>query len=429
MNNQKLTTNLLIQNKIQALFKTATLVFGSLLLSTQLSMAASQPLDRIAAVVNEDIVMLSSVLSRAKKLKAVSPNADDKTLIAQALDQLILIKVQTQYGKALGIVVDDVMLNRTIEGIARQNNLSLGDFRLALQKQGVEYSDFREDIRSRLIINALKQRHQSGSRANISEQEINDLIFSQASAINQNAQYHLQDILIAAPNGTALSQFNIAKRKAENIRKKLLGQKTFATDGIETNDLVWKTAQELPAAFTRVLSLMGVNEISPVVHDSRGFHILKLIAKRGGSQQLELQAHVRHILIPDTSKKGQQKAMSIRKKLLAGANFASLARANSADKGSAVNGGDLGWATPKNYVPAFANTVRTAPLNAISQPVKTKFGWHIIQVLERKKVDTSQETIRASAKSILAKKKNKGSYDKWLQGIRDEAFIEYRLKL
>ncbi len=428
MNNQKLTTNLLIQNKIHALFKTAALVFGSLLLSTQLSMAASQPLDRIAAVVNEDIVMLSSVLSRAKKLKAVSPNSDDKTLIAQALDQLILIKVQTQYGKALGIVVDDVMLNRTIEGIARQNNLSLGDFRLALQKQGVEYSDFREDIRSRLIINALKQR-QSGSKRNISEQEVSDLIFSQASAINQDAQYHLQDILIAAPNGTALSQFYIAKKKAENIRKKLLGQKTFATNGIETNDLAWKTTQELPAAFTRVLSLMGVDEISPVVHDSRGFHILKLIAKRGGSQQLELQAHARHILIPDTSKKGQQKAISIRKKLLAGANFSTLAKANSADKGSAVNGGDLGWATPKNYVPAFANTVRTAPLNAISQPVKTKFGWHIIQVLERKKVDTSQEAIRASAKSILAKKKNKGGYDKWLQGIRDDAFIEYRLKL
>jgi len=432
MNDKKSTLgsllSLFVQRKIRSLFKLSSLLLGSLLLSSQLSIAAEQPLDRIAAVVNNDIVMLSSVLARAKQLKTASPSTADKILIAQALEQLVLIKVQTQYGKELGIIVDDVMLNRTIEGIAKQNKLSLSDFRHALQRQGVEYSDFREDIRTRLVINALKQR-QSGQRASISEQEVNDLIFSQSSIINQDAQYHLQELFIPAPNGVSLPQFNIARKQAETLRRQLLGQQAFASNKYATKDLGWKTNKELPSSYSRALSLMGIDEISPVVHDSEGFHILKLVAKRGGSQQLEQQVHARHILIADPSSAGKRKALSIRNKIIKGGDFATLAKTNSADTGSAINGGDLGWAKPEVYVPEFANTVKTVALKAISQPIKTKFGWHIIQVLERKKIDASRASMRASAKSILAKKKNKSGYDTWLQGIRDDAFIEYRLKL
>lgn len=432
MNDKKSTLgsllSLFVQRKIRSLFKLSSLLLGSLLLSSQLSIAAEQPLDRIAAVVNNDIVMLSSVLARAKQLKTASPSTADKILIAQALEQLVLIKVQTQYGKELGIIVDDVMLNRTIEGIAKQNKLSLSDFRHALQRQGVEYSDFREDIRTRLVINALKQR-QSGQRASISEQEVNDLIFSQSSIINQDAQYHLQELFIPAPNGVSLPQFNIARKQAETLRRQLLGQQAFASNKYATKDLGWKTNKELPSSYSRALSLMGIDEISPVVHDSEGFHILKLVAKRGGSQQLEQQVHARHILIADPSSAGKRKALSIRNKIIKGGDFATLAKTNSADTGSAINGGDLGWSKPEVYVPEFANTVKTVALKAISQPIKTKFGWHIIQVLERKKIDASRASMRASAKSILAKKKNKSGYDTWLQGIRDDAFIEYRLKL
>jgi len=428
MNNKKMEVTTLAYRKVHSLFKTPTLLLASLLLTSQLASAAEQQLDRIAAVVNNDIVMLSSVLARAKLMKAASPAAEDKKLVTQALEQLVLLKVQTQYGKELGIIVDDVMLNRTIEGIAKQNKLSLADFRIALQRQGVKYTDFREDIRSRLVIDALKQR-QSGQRSNISEQEVSDLIFSQAAIINQGAQYHLQELFIPAANGIPLAQFTAARHKAEKLRKQLLGQQTFASNGVAGNDLGWKTNQELPASYSRALSIMGVDEISPVVHDSKGFHILKLMAKRGGSQQLEQQAHSRHILIRDTSSQGRQKAIKIRNKLLAGGDFSTLAKTNSADTGSAVNGGDLGWAKPATYVPSFAAIVKNAPLKSISQPVKSKFGWHIIQVLERKSIDANRASTRASAKSILAKKKTKGGYDTWLQGIRDDAFIEYRLKL
>ena len=404
------------------------LVLGTLLFISQSANAAEQSLDRIAAIVNNDIVMLSSVLQQAKRLKAASPDSADKTLIQRALEQLVLVKIQIQRGKELGITIDDVMLNRTIAGIATRNKLSLADFKKALQREGFEYNAFREEIRNRLIIDALKQR-QSGVRSKISEQEVTDLIFSQATKLNQDAQYHLQDILIPAPNGTPLAQFNSARKKSQQLRQQLLKQKNFAINGLPSNDLFWKKSDELPLAYRRVLSLMAVGEISPVVHDSKGFHILKLVEKRGGGKNLQLQVNARHILIADSSNKGRQKANKLRQQLLSGSDFATLATTNSADTSSAINGGELGWASPSNYVPAFASIVKTAPIKAISQPVKTKFGWHIIQVLERKTVDKSREALRASARSILSKKKNKNDYETWLQSLRDEAFIEYRIKL
>ena len=412
----------LLKPLFPALFLSALFLFSPSL------RAAEQSLDRIAAIVNSDIVMLSTVLQQAKRLKTAAPSTTDKELIKQALEQLILLRVQVQHGKKLGIIVDDVMLNRTVEGIARQNNLSLASFRNALEKEGFEYSTFREEIRNRLIIDALKQR-QSGGRSKISEQEITDLIFSQAVQLNKDAQYHLQDILIPAPNGTPLPQFNSARNKAQQLRDQLLKQTHFASNEMSTNDMGWKNIAELPLAYTRVLSLMGVNEISPVVHDSKGFHILKLIEKRGGGQNLQLQVHARHILIGDSSNHGLQKAKKISQQLTTGANFATLAKINSADTGSAVNGGDLGWATPSTYVPAFAAVVKKSPIKSISQPIKSKFGWHIIQVLARKNVDSSRDALRASAKSLLSKKKNKDGYKIWLQGVRDDAFVEYRIKL
>lgn len=414
--------------RISVLLK-PTLLLASLLLASNMSIAEEQPLDRIAAIVNSDIVMLSNVLREAKRLKAATPQTEDKVLIKAALEKLVLVKVQTQKGKELGIIIDDVMLNRAIEGIARQNNLTLTTFQQALSREGIEYSAFRENIRDRLMIDALRQRQSGKSAQEISEQAVNDLIFSQAASINQDAQYHLQDILIPAANGIPLSQFNSARQQAEQYRRQLLGQESFTISTLKTNDLGWQSNKDLPLSYSRALSLMGTGEISPVVHDTKGFHILKLVEKRGGAQNLQLQVHARHILIGDPSPAGKVKALALRNKLTTGGDFALLAKTNSADTGSAISGGDLGWSSPDAYVPAFAATVRSAPLMSISQPVQSQFGWHIIQVLERKKVDASREAMRTSAKSMLAKKKNKDGYDIWLQGVRDDAFVEYRLKL
>ncbi|MCK5902790.1 MAG: peptidylprolyl isomerase [Cocleimonas sp.] len=426
MNNTTIATP--PQSKKLPCFIYSLLVVYTLLFFPSISFAIEQPLDRIAAIVNNDIVMFSHVIKQAKRLKTVTQVSNNKRLFKQALEQLVLIKVQTQKGKELGIVVDDVMLNRSIEGIAKNNNLSLEAFKVALERQGVEYTIFRDEIRTRLIINGLKQR-QSGQRLKISEQAVSDFIFSQAKQLNQNTEYQLQDILIPAPNGISLSHFNKKRKKAEKQRQKLLGQTLFESKRFPPKDLGWKSNNELPLAYVRTLSLMGVGEISPVVHNSQGFHILKLIATRGRTQQLQQQAHARHILIKDVSETGKQKAQALRQQLLKGVDFATLAKTHSADTGSALNGGDLGWTTPKTFVPPFAAVIKQAPLKAISEPVKTKFGWHIIQVLARKRVDTSKAAIRASAKAILSKKKNKDAYASWLQSLREDAFIEYRIKL
>ena len=287
MKNKDLNTTSMIFLTIKSFFSFKIAVFSlfisTLLFISQSTNAAEQSLDRIAAIVNNDVVMLSSVLQQAKRLKVASPDSADKTLIQRALEQLVLVKIQIQRGKELGITIDDVMLNRTIAGIATRNKLSLADFKKALQREGFEYNAFREEIRNRLIIDALKQR-QSGVRSKISEQEVTDLIFSQATKLNQDAQYHLQDILIPAPNGTPLAQFNSARKKSQQLRQQLLKQKNFAIDELPSNDLFWKKSDELPLAYRRVLSLMAVGEISPVVHDSKGFHILKLVEKRGGGK-------------------------------------------------------------------------------------------------------------------------------------------------
>ena len=433
MKNKDLNTTSMILSTIKSFFSFKLFIFPAICFSALVliypsTSTAEQSLDHIAAIVNNDIVMMSSVLQQTKHLKVTSPESADNKLIKKALEQLVLIKIQIQRGKELGIIIDDVMLNRTIEGIATQNKLSLADFQKALQREGFEYTTFREEIRNRLMIDALKQR-QSGRRSNISEQEITDLIFSQASALNKDAQYHLQDILIPAANGIPLAHFNSARDKAQQLRRQLLKQTKFSSNGVTTDDLGWKDSNELPLAYKRVLSLMGVDEISPVIHDSKGFHILKLIEKRGGGKNLQQQVHVRHILISNSDSKGQQKANALRQKLLAGEDFATLATTHSADPGSAVNGGDLGWATPTTYVPAFASIVKILAIKTISPIIKTKFGWHIIQVLERKTMDKSREALRTSAKSLLFKKKNKDGYKTWLQGLRDDAFVEYRLKL
>jgi peptidyl-prolyl cis-trans isomerase SurA len=432
MKNKDLNTISVILSTVKSFFSFKLFMFPAIYLSALVfiypsTSTAEQSLDHIAAIVNNDIVMMSNVLQQTKRLKATSLESADNKLVKKALEQLVLIKIQVQRGKELGIIIDDVMLNRTIEGIAMQNKLSLASFQKALQREGFEYSTFREEIRNRLMIDALKQR-QSSRHSNISEQEVTDLILSQASTLNKDAQYHLQDILIPAVNGIPLAEFNSAREKAQQLRRQLLKQTKFANDDLTTNDLGWKDSNELPLAYKRVLNLMGVDEISPVIHDSKGFHILKLVEKRGGGKNLQQQVHARHILISHRDSKGQQKANKLRQQLLAGEDFATLATTNSADPSSAANGGDLGWATPTTYVPAFASIVKTLAVKAISPIVTTKFGWHIIQVLERKTMDKSREALRASAKSILSKKKNKNGYETWLQGVRDDAFVEYRLK-
>lgn len=409
----------------------------SFLLITLFALSSVQardvPLDKIAAVVNNDVVMLSEVLQTARKIKeSGNTRLSDSELVKKVLEKLILEKIQVQKAKEIGVKIDNVALNEAMQRIAAQNKLNLEQFRVALKGEGLNYKDFRETIREKLYIDTLKKRQQ-GRNKKISENEVDSLIQSESLTLNKDVQYHLVDILFPAPNGISVKQFNTRYKQAQNLRKRLLAksdklsQAIIAKAGASKKDLGWKSSQSLSPVFLRTLSLMGEGELSNVVRDAVGFHILKLVEQRGGKRKIAQQAQARHILISNDTPNAKLKATQIRNKILAGESFAKLAQLNSADKGSAANGGDLGMVDPAGFVPPFANAVRTLPLNTLSQPIKTRFGWHLIEVLERKTTDQTREALKLQAQSLISDKNKSEEYNNWLQGLMDEAFIEYRL--
>lgn len=390
-------------------------------------------LDRIAAVVNNDVIMLSEVLKIARRVKQSGQSKlSDNDLIKELLDKIILERLQLQKAQEIGVNIDDVAVNQAMQRIASQNKLNLEQFRIALKGEGINYKEFRESIREKLYVDALKKR-QRGRNKKITENEIDGLIQSESYSLNRDVQYHLIDILLPAPNGISVKQFNLRMRKAQILRRKLIA-KPVALDlnqikkvGATNRDLGWKSSQSLSPVFMRTLSLMEEGELSNVIRDARGFHILKLVEQRGGKRKLTKQARVRHILISNEVANARLKSIQIRNKILAGENFAKLAKANSADTGSASAGGNLGMTDPSIFVPPFASAVRTLPLNTLSQPIKTRFGWHLIQVLERKTTDKTREALKLQAQSLISEKNQSSEYKNWLQGLMDEAFIEYRL--
>lgn len=417
-----------------ALMLIMTSVLFQSLLITNAHAASDAPLDRIAAVVNSDVIMLSEVRALANRLKKANPEVDDRTLIKEALDKLVMTRLQVQKAKESGIKIDDNLVNEAVESIARQNKLNLEQFRIALAKEGFDYKTFRQTIREKLLLEALRKRQQ-GRRSVITEQEVDDLIKSESYQLNKDVQYHLQDILLPAPNGLSVAQFNAAYKKAGRLRQQLLGKQQFLESKAlkkyraSGKDLGWQGVNNLKPAFVRALSLMQVGEISPLIRDPQGLHILKLVDKKGGQKKITQQAHVRHILIPDSEPNARIKLLQLRQKILAGADFASLAKQFSSDKGSAAKGGDLGTVNPDVFVPPFAHAVKTLPINTLSQPIKTRFGWHLVQVLERTTSDQTRDALKAQAQNLISAKKQSDQYKLWLQGLRDNAYIDVRLSI
>ncbi len=430
---------MLLLNKVSAAFL-ACLLWSTVSL-------ANTPIDKIAAVVNNDVIMASEIATRSRLLRATSKKAarlSPAQLKVEALDNLILEKLQLQQAKERGIEIDSVRLNKTLEKIAARNRMSLGQFRQALQREGMDYKSYREQVRNRLIMDALRQR-QVDKRISVSKQEIKDLIVSQSSTINKGVQYNLQHILVSAPNGTSIAQVNAAKKRAERLRKKIISSGNFDAVAKASSDnnaakngghLGWQAAEKLPVSFNRVLSLLDVGAISDVVRDPSGFHILKLLGKRGGKQQgkgLITKAHVRHILIKvdknRSDAQAKQEITKIRQKIEAGAKFEDLARQYSEDPGSKTNGGDLGWTSENALVPQFARVMKQQQVKTISAPFKTQFGWHILEVLEKRQTDSTPEKLKLKAQEFLGQRKLEEEYEAWLQRLKGQAYIEYRMPL
>lgn len=391
--------------------------------------AADSSLDRVVAVVNKDVILQSEVQQVARRLQ-VSGNAETngKVLNQQALDSLISERLQLQAAKRVGINPDDASLDKAVNSVAERNKLSLEQFKQALKNQGIDFQGFRKTIASQLIINSLKQRRSSQS-SEVTAQEVNELITSEARQITAKRSYHVQDILIPAPASVDIASFNQAKRNAIQLRDAALRSSNFMNTRMANSnatDLGWKPAESFSFAYLAELTKLEPGQISDVISDARGFHVLKLVGQRGGSDLKAQQVRVRHILIANTKPDAKTKINAVRQQLVQGANFGELAKANSDDVGSAINSGDLGWSDSKRYVAEFAKATETLPLNTLSPVIRTKFGYHILEVLDRREIDASRQTLETQARKLILNKKQEQDYDTWVQGLRSSAFIEYK---
>jgi peptidyl-prolyl cis-trans isomerase SurA len=402
-------------------------------------------LDGIVAVVGDDVITQRELVERVNlagqqlaQRGARAPNRD--VLVRQVMERMVAERVQLQEARRVGINIDEITLNRTMENIAAENNLTLLQLRNALAAEGVDFATFRQQIRDELTIAQLRRR-QVDNRLRVSEQEIDDLIAAESGAIDRDIRYRLAHILVALPQGADSATIAAARGKADDLRARARAGEDFsslaishsdAPDALDGGDMGWRGAADIPTLFARSVILMRPGEISPVLRSPNGFHVVKLVEREAGTELKVSQTRARHILIsPDqirTEQEALAQARSLHNRIREGAAFAELARAHSDDVGSAARGGELGWLSPGETVPAFEEAMNMLAVGQVSMPVQSPFGWHLIEVLERRQVDASRDLLRARAQEILQNRKREEETELWLRRLRDEAFVEYRVE-
>ena len=423
------------------------LLIGALTVVCQLNVQAEEvvKLDRIVAIVDQTVVTeqelesrIATVTAQFKKQGTELPPED--ILRKQILERLITDTLQIQYAAQTGLKVDDNQLDKTIERIAEQNQMTLTEFSEALAKDGVSMRKFRSDIRNEITIARLREREVDG-RVNVSESEIDNFLTSQAANNENQDEFEISHILIRTPEEGATEDVQKAKAKVDSAVNELNTGKSFAKvsasfsdapNALEGGNLGWKSGAQMPALFLDALKTMQIGDISPPLRSPNGFHVLKLTNKRGGNSPLVIQqTHSRHILIKlseiMSEKEGKQKMDNIKERLDNGEKFEVLARQYSEDS-TASNGGDLGWVNPGDTVPQFEKAMNELKDNQISQPIRTQFGWHIIQVIERRSQDMSKEAARLKARQEIRAKKADEAYQDWIRELRDRAYVELRLE-
>jgi len=406
---------------------------------------ATEPLNRIVASVNDGVVLATElekreamVISQLQQQQAQIP--DQKALRKQVLDRLILENLQLQMADRSGIRIDDETLNNSLRKMAKQNNMSLSEFRNVLEQDGYDYVAFREQFRNQITINRVRQQ-MVGDRIEVSEQEVDNLLATMSSVSNRNREYHLAQILVSIPEAASPEQVQDAKTRAQDILARLRDGADFSktataeSDGqqaLEGGDLGWRKSSQLPSFFTDVVVPLKPGEICDPIRSPSGFHIIKLLETRGGDKRhLIKQTRARHILLhPDALTSEQQvkaRVERLRKRIEQGEDFATLARANSQDPGSGSKGGELGWVTPGQMVPEFEQAMDKLAPGEVSGPVKSRFGWHLIQVQERREQDDTEEHRRNSARESIRQRKTEEELQIWLRRLRDESYVEYHL--
>jgi peptidyl-prolyl cis-trans isomerase SurA len=401
-------------------------------------------LDSIVAVVNEDVITqvelkeeFRKVVRILKKKEAKLPPAN--VLGKQVLDRMILERIQLDMARRTGIKVDDTTLSRAINRIAAQNGMSLSEFRENLALQGIDIRQFRNEIKTQIVLKRLLQRNVI-NKVTVSDQEIENFLFNIDKQGGLEQAYHIQHILIATPEAASPEVIKQANAKAQQVVKKIRAGADFTStalavsDGqnaLEGGDLGWRKAGELPSIFSDSILKMKVGDISNPIRSPSGFHIIKLVEEKGGKKHLVTQTHARHILIKTTIINDNERVMDrlnqIRIRIINGEDFATMAKAFSEDTSSATRGGDLGWTKPGTMVPEFEATMDKLQPGDISEVIQTNFGYHIIEVLGRRTHDDADEMIKERARNALKARKVAEQKDAFYRRIRDEAFVEIRL--
>ena len=402
-------------------------------------------MDRIIAIVDQGVITEQELIDRTQTVitqleKQGTALPPQNVLEKQVLERLIIDSLQLQLAAQTGVKVDDTQLDKTIERIAAQNKMSVDEFKVLLEKDGIAMRKFREDIRSEITISRLREREVE-NKLNISEAEIDNYLTTQANRGEEQDEYEISHILIRTPEDASPEDLQKAKSKTEQALKKLADGASFeqvsagfsdAPNALEGGSMGWKTGAQLPALFLEVLKPLQAGEVSKPLRSPNGFHILKVNNRRGGTSSLVIgQTHARHILIKLSEvlseKEAKRKIDVIKERLDNGGKFEELARQFSED-GSANNGGDLGWVNPGDTVPAFEKAMNGLGLGELSEPVLSPFGWHIIQVLERRQQDMTKEASRLKARQEIRVRKSEEAYQDWIRELRDRAFVELRLE-
>lgn len=414
-------------------------------LGQALSYRGVQEINRIIAVVNDDVIVMSELEALVRtvrdELRASGARPPPiRVLERQVLDRLILERLQLQVAERLGVRVRDERLNRAVADIAQRNKVGLTEFRELLEREDMSFASFRERIRKEMIIAGVRQR-QVGNRIRVRDQEIDRYLEIERAQGGSISEYRLSHILLTIPANAGPEDIAAREKLANDIVQKLHAGESFDalaaefSDGGQAEsagDLGWRTPDKLPSLFAGIVPSMAKGDISEPLRSSSGLHIVRLTDVKGESKTLIHQTRPQHILIQTNELTSDEDArtrlLQLRERIIQGANFGDLARSHSDDRGSTIKDGDLGWVNPGDLVPEFERVMTGLDVGEVSAPFKSSFGWHIARVRERRHHDSTIELKRGLARAAIRDRRTNEELETWLAQLRDDAFIEYRLE-
>lgn len=417
------------------------LIVALLLLTT--NMISAKPLDKIVAVVNDQVILESELVEMEQTVRQQirqrnSAMPPSEILRQQVLERLVMQNLQLEEAEKVGIRVGDDALNAALKQIATKNNMTLRQFRDVLANDGYDFSLFRETIRNEMIIARLR-KSQVEDRVVVSDREIDNFLATQQIQEGGDIEYDLQHILISLPEAALPEQVQAAEKRLQKIQSLLTEGGDFAeiaagySDGqnaLEGGELGWRKQGELPSLFAAVVPSLAVGEVSQPLRSGSGYHLVRIKDKKSQEVHLVKQTLASHILLKanelTTDEQAKQRLEQLRQRIINGEDFAELAKAHSEDTGSAIDGGSLGWVSPGVMVPEFEEKMNELAVGEVSDVFKSRFGWHLIKVFDRREENMAEEYKRSQAREQIRQRKIDEDMETWLRTMRDEAYVEYR---